>query len=82
MYIIKTASISHVNSQSLVLADYGVKTGHCQLYAVFFNRNVSSFTEHAFQIYTLTWLAKIYCDVENNRVCLFIGNPPSMWTRL
>ena len=30
---LKSASISHVNSQSLVLADYGVKTGYCQLYA-------------------------------------------------
>jgi hypothetical protein len=28
---LKTASILHVNSQSLVLADYGVKTGYCQL---------------------------------------------------
>jgi hypothetical protein len=27
---LKTASILHVNSQSLVLADYGVKTGYCQ----------------------------------------------------
>ena len=32
-YCLKSASISHVNSQSLVLADYGVKTGYCQLYA-------------------------------------------------
>jgi hypothetical protein len=29
---LKTTSILHVNSQSLVLADYGVKTGYCQLY--------------------------------------------------
>jgi Na+/H+ antiporter NhaA len=29
---LKTASVLHVNSQSLVLADYGVKTGYCQLY--------------------------------------------------
>jgi hypothetical protein len=29
----KSASISHVNSQGLVLADYDVKTGYCQLYA-------------------------------------------------
>jgi hypothetical protein len=28
---LKTASVLHVNSQSLVLADYGVKTGYCQL---------------------------------------------------
>jgi hypothetical protein len=28
---LKTASILHVNGQSLVLADYGVKTGYCQL---------------------------------------------------
>jgi hypothetical protein len=28
---LKTASILHVNSQSLVLADYGVKTGYCQV---------------------------------------------------
>jgi hypothetical protein len=28
---LKTASIFHVNSQSLVLPDYGVKTGYCQL---------------------------------------------------
>jgi hypothetical protein len=28
---LKTTSIFHVNSQSLVLADYGVKTGYCQL---------------------------------------------------
>jgi hypothetical protein len=28
---LKSASISHVNSQSLVFADYGVKTGYCQL---------------------------------------------------
>jgi hypothetical protein len=45
---LKTASVSHVNSQSLVLADYVVKTRHCQLCGArllrFFSGNVPSFT--------------------------------------
>jgi hypothetical protein len=45
---LKTASVSHVNSQSLVLADYGVKTRHCRLCGAsllrFFSGNVPSFT--------------------------------------